>query len=166
VGIATTVAAGNNGATNALSSPACISSAVSVGATTKSDVVAAYSNAASFLSLFAPGDSITSSSVGGGYTVASGTSMAAPHVAATWAVLRQAAPTATVSQVLSTLQSTGLPDQRHPFRLKRDEPEDSCCRRALGAGPISTGAHGRPVERRRRWHGDGDVEWHRGTDID
>jgi subtilisin family serine protease len=80
-----------------------------VGATTKSDVVASYSNAASFLSLFAPGDSITSSSVGGGYTVASGTSMAAPHVAATWAVLRQAAPTATVSQVLSTLQSTGLP---------------------------------------------------------
>jgi subtilisin len=109
VGIATTVAAGNNGATNALSSPACISSAVSVGATTKSDVVASYSNAASFLSLFAPGDSITSSSVGGGYTVASGTSMAAPHVAATWAVLMQAAPTATVSQVLSTLQSTGLP---------------------------------------------------------
>src|SRR5262245_216252 len=109
VGIATTIAAGNNGARNALGSPGCISSAISVGATTKSDVVASYSNAAPFMSLFAPGDSIMSSTVGGGYAIASGTSMAAPHAAGTWAVLRQAAPTATVSQVLSVLQGTGLP---------------------------------------------------------
>src|SRR5215475_3265080 len=52
VGIATVVAAGNDGFTNALSAPACISSAISVGATTKSDAVASFSNTASFLSLF------------------------------------------------------------------------------------------------------------------
>ena len=49
------IASGNSGFTNALSYPACISSAVSVGATTKGDVVASFSNSASFLSLLAPG---------------------------------------------------------------------------------------------------------------
>ncbi len=106
-GIATVIAAGNNGSTNAVSAPGCISSAISVGATTKSDVVASYSNLASFVSLLAPGSSIYSSVVGGGFASASGTSMATPHVTGTWAVLKQAAPSASVSQILSALQTTG-----------------------------------------------------------
>ncbi len=60
-GIATVVASGNDGSTGQLSAPACVSSAVSVGATTKDDRVADYSNVAPFLSLFAPGDEIISS---------------------------------------------------------------------------------------------------------
>ncbi|TMA70495.1 MAG: hypothetical protein E6J77_27280, partial [Deltaproteobacteria bacterium] len=107
VGIATAVAAGNNGYTNALSSPGCISSAISVGATTKSDVVASFSNSAPFLSLFAPGVSIYSSVTGGGFGYASGTSMATPHVTGTWGVLKQAAPSASVTQILTALQTTG-----------------------------------------------------------
>src|SRR5262249_37981088 len=109
VGIATVVAAGNDGFTNALSAPACISSAISVGATTKSDAVASFSNTASCLSLFAPGVSIYSSVMGGGFAFASGTSMATPHVTGAWAVLRQAAPSASVAQILSALQTTGVP---------------------------------------------------------
>jgi len=108
-GIATVIAAGNNGATNAVSAPGCISTAVSVGATTKSDVVASYSNMASFVSLLAPGSSIFSSVTGATYGTASGTSMATPHVAGTWAVLKQAAPGTTVTQILTALQSTGVP---------------------------------------------------------
>src|SRR6266852_5983586 len=58
-------AAGNDGSTSQLSAPACISTAISVGATTKEDQVADFSNVAPFLSLFAPGADITSSYPGG-----------------------------------------------------------------------------------------------------
>src|SRR4029077_17661368 len=63
--------------------------------------------------LLAPGSSITSSLplafVSGGFGTASGTSMATPHVAGAWAVLKSAKPTATVSAVLTALQNTGVP---------------------------------------------------------
>jgi subtilisin len=114
-GIATVIASGNDGYVNAIDAPACISSAISVSATTKADAVWPLSNVASFLSLFAPGDSILSS-VAPGYPgsppaqfgFASGTSMATPHVAGAWAILKQAAPSATVAQILSFLQTTGV----------------------------------------------------------
>jgi subtilisin family serine protease len=108
VGIATVVASGNDGATGQLSAPACVSTAVSVGATTKDDQVAYFSNVAPFLSLFAPGDGIISSFAGGGFAMASGTSMAAPHVTGAWAVLKQAKPTASVDEILRALNDTGV----------------------------------------------------------
>ena len=107
-GVATVVASGNEGVANGLASPACISSAVSVGSTGKDDEVSFFSNVAPFLSLFAPGDSILSSVTGGGYAMLSGTSMAAPHVAGAWAVVKQAAPNVTVSETLAAMQSTGV----------------------------------------------------------
>ena len=61
IGVATVVASGNSGIPFAISSPGCISSVVSVGSTDKDDAVSSFSNAASFLSLLAPGESITSS---------------------------------------------------------------------------------------------------------
>ena len=107
-GIATVIASANNGFTDSMGAPACISSAVSVGSTTKSDTLSSFSNSASFLSLLAPGESINSSVPGGGFAFFNGTSMAAPHVAGAWALLKQHTPSASVNTLLSNLQSTGL----------------------------------------------------------
>ncbi|KWT94643.1 S8 family serine peptidase [Candidatus Magnetominusculus xianensis] len=107
-GIATVIAAGNDKYTDGLNSPGCISTAVSVGATDSSDAVASYSNSASFLNLLAPGSSILSSIPNGGYGTWNGTSMATPHVAGAWAVLKQAKPSASVADLLNALISTGV----------------------------------------------------------
>jgi subtilisin len=108
VDIATVIASGNDGYREALNAPACISSAISVGATSNTDFVKYFSNVASFLSLLAPGDSIWSSVPEDVFGTKSGTSMAAPHVAGAWAVLKSKVPNASVDQVLTSLQDTGV----------------------------------------------------------
>ena len=115
VGIATVVASGNAGATSAIASPACVSSAVSVGSTTKADRLSAFSDVAPSLSLVAPGESIVSSLPFGGYGALSGTSMSAAHVTGAFAVVRQALPAADITTILDAFRRTGLPiaDTRH-----------------------------------------------------
>lgn len=114
VGIATIVASGNGSRRDALSQPGCISTVISVGNTTDADAIASTSNVASFLDLLAPGSEITSAFPGGSEVTESGTSMAAPHVAGAWAVLRQAQPEATVDELLAALRLTAtvVNDQR------------------------------------------------------
>jgi formylglycine-generating enzyme required for sulfatase activity/subtilisin family serine protease len=107
--IATVIASGNDSSKNSIASPACISTAVSVGATLdNANTIAGYSNSASFLSLLAPGSGITSAIPGTGYGAKSGTSMATPHVAGAWAIAKQKAPSSTVTTILNSLQSTGV----------------------------------------------------------
>ena len=113
-GIATVIASGNNGSTTQLSAPACISTAISVASTTDGtgtssavDQVSVFSNSNQYLSLLAPGETITSSVPGGGFAGFNGTSMAAPHVAGGWAVLKSRRPTATTTEILNAFASTG-----------------------------------------------------------
>ncbi|MEU3554234.1 S8 family peptidase [Streptomyces fragilis] len=81
-GVTFAVAAGNESVT-ATGSPARVSEAITVGATTSTDARASYSNYGSALDIFAPGSSIKSTwNTGDSATnTISGTSMATPHVA-------------------------------------------------------------------------------------
>ncbi|MFB9720804.1 CAP domain-containing protein [Planobispora longispora] len=106
-GVATVIAAGNSGYGAAVSSPGCISSAVTVGATDNGDAIATFSNRGRLLDVFAPGVQILSSVPNNAWARYSGTSMAAPHVAGAFAVMRQAMPEATVAEILAKFQSTG-----------------------------------------------------------
>lgn len=82
-GIVICVAAGNSNADAALSSPARVADAITVGATTSADAKAPYSNYGSVVDIFAPGSYIVSAGRASTstYVTMSGTSMASPHVA-------------------------------------------------------------------------------------
>lgn len=114
--VAVVASSSNDGLADAIGHPACVSSAISVGATSYQDHVAPFSNSARFLDFLAPGATekaygkemgILSAVPGTGYRRMQGTSMAAPHVAAAYAVLKAAVPDATLWQMSQALQTTG-----------------------------------------------------------
>ncbi len=111
VGIATIIASGNDGYCDGISAPACVSSAIAVGATTDDDAEWVDNNWHSeLLDLFAPGHSVYSSTADSDsrFESWSGTSMAAPHVAGAWALLRQKNPVLSVSELLNAVSTTGV----------------------------------------------------------
>jgi len=115
VNIATIVCAGNFSFTNALTAPACISTAISVGSTddgslgTTPDVVSNFSDSSPLLHLLAPGRWINSSIPGNQFQNYTGTSMATPHVVGAFAILKQRKPNAGIDRMLNALITTGQP---------------------------------------------------------
>lgn len=104
VGVSTVIASGNSGWSDGVAWPACISTAVTVGAVDGvPDQATSYSNDGPQLDLMAPGSSITSSIMGSQMGTMSGTSMATPAVTGALAALRQSAP----EQTLARLRATG-----------------------------------------------------------
>ncbi|MEJ8670963.1 S8 family peptidase [Streptomyces sp. MS1.AVA.1] len=124
-GITFAVAAGNETTDASTRSPARVTEAITVGATTSTDAKASYSNYGSVLDLFAPGSSITSTwnSSDSATNTISGTSMASPHVAGAAALYLADHPTSTPAQISSALTSaatTGVvtsPGTGSPNRL-------------------------------------------------
>jgi subtilisin family serine protease len=114
-----------NGSASSIGVPACISSAVAVGAvydadggtvsfgcveaTSRRDEVACFSNSSSKVELLAPGAPITSAGIGGSASTFLGTSQASPHAAAAAALLLSANPGLSPDAILNALRATGRP---------------------------------------------------------
>ena len=113
--VAPVFASGNDFFRNGVSFPACVSTAISVGNTTKNDNVSNSSNfQTTLVDIQATGTGIVAAGrngSGGSLWMESktGTSMAAPHVAGAWALIREVYPAMNVASVLNLLQSTGVP---------------------------------------------------------
>jgi minor extracellular protease Epr len=107
-GVVVVAAAGNSGtadgATNTVNYPAKYASVVAVGATNSSDTRASFSSTGVEVEVAAPGVGVTSTYLGGGYASLSGTSMASPAVAANVALLKQANPGLSASELRAKLQ--------------------------------------------------------------
>jgi subtilisin family serine protease len=98
-GVTYAIAAGNESQDACNTSPARIAEAIGVGASSRADARASFSNTGACVDVFAPGLDITSARVGGGQAVLSGTSMASPHVAGVAALCLEREVGATPAQV-------------------------------------------------------------------
>ncbi len=126
-GIAVFISSGNEAQSNALSTPACLSSAISVGAVYSErqvgfnwfnfcsdkpltpDAVVCFSNSTSVLSLLAPGAFWDIATVGGRNDSFSGTSAASPAAAGVFVLLREARPSLSSEALAAILRMSGRP---------------------------------------------------------
>ena len=152
-GVVVVAAAGNEYESgNPVEYPAADPDAIAVGASTSTGGRASFSNTGAYVDLAAPGMSILSPCPVGrvvcssatGYSRMSGTSMAAPFVAAAAALLRAARPKASVGQIRDWLSQTatdaGAPGRDDEFGAGILDPL-----RALGVANGSAGAGDGPV---------------------
>ncbi|GAB4266328.1 MAG: S8 family peptidase [Thermoleophilia bacterium] len=112
-GILLVAAAGNDGA--AVDYPGSYPEVVAVAATDATDAVPSWSSRGPEVELAAPGVSVYSTYAGGGYKVLSGTSMAAPHVSGSAALVWGAQPELSVAD-LRTLLTASAEDLGAPGR--------------------------------------------------
>ncbi len=100
-------ASGNNGQDNILY-PAKYDTVIAVGATTSDDNLAYFSSYGFEQELVAPGVDINSTSLNNDYSVSSGTSLAAPHVAGVAALIKSSNNSLTNEQIRAKLRNDAL----------------------------------------------------------
>lgn len=145
-GVLVIAAAGNSG-TNKVGCPACDAKAISVSATTWRDGLAYYSQYGNGLDIAAPGGElygdtsdemgIYSSYLGGGYAYLQGTSMAAPQVTGTAAIVASKTGlrgAALRTRILGTADDIGTAGVDTKFGSGRVNAYRAVTNTALGAG--------------------------------
>ena len=86
--------------------PGKLESVIAVSATTKTDLLAGFSNQGPEVDLCAPGESITALTKDGRASTQSGTSFAAPHVTGILALLLSIAPHLSPAEAIGVLKAT------------------------------------------------------------
>ncbi|MBL8643358.1 MAG: S8 family serine peptidase, partial [Rhodospirillaceae bacterium] len=107
LGVLTTISAGNDAKVGQVSPPGCISTAI----TTSSVIITVPDqgvNHSALVDVLAPGVAVQSANINNGYTLRSGTSMAAPHAAGAIAILKSSKTTATAAEIEAALKTGGI----------------------------------------------------------
>jgi subtilisin family serine protease len=115
-GVTVVAAAGNSGQ-QGVGAPACISKTIAVAAVSSTDSIASFSSVGAPVKdhgIAAPGVSIFSTWKSGAYNTISGTSMATPHVSGTIALMLQAKPSLTPTEIKNTLFNTACTSTTDP----------------------------------------------------
>lgn len=105
-GIVQVASAGNSGpGADTVTYPAKYPEVIAVSATDSSDNIPSWSSRGSEIDITAPGQSVNSTYLGGGYKILSGTSMSAPHVTGTVALRLFLKPGETPTQIENILEA-------------------------------------------------------------
>jgi len=126
------IGAAGNDATSTQFYPAAYTNVLSVGGTDSTDARTTTSNFEPWVLVYAPGQSIPVPTMAGSYTLASGTSMAAPHVAGLAALMFSANPAITNASVVSLI--TGNVDTTSAG------PRINACKAVAAAAGVACGA--------------------------
>lgn len=123
-GITVVVAAGNENSDSCSFTPSWVPKAITVGATTRQDSRASYSNYGRCLNIYAPGSNIVSAGHNSDYasSTQSGTSMACPHVSGAAALLLQKDRNMRPDAILAKLKSAAT--KGRIYGVKHDCPNE------------------------------------------